>query len=89
MRTSKPQSRCPSTAQLLAVLTGKQAAPRTAPRLAAHLAQCPPCQAEADAIEEFLQRDLAAEVAAAYRGVTVLRPPPGERGGSPGGGGWP
>lgn len=67
MRKSRPRSRCPSAERLIAFVCEEEAARVTGQRVETHLKQCPLCREEVEEIQEFLQRDLAEEVADVYR----------------------
>lgn len=60
---------CPSPAQLVAYASRVPGAEAPHSRLATHLARCPRCCLRVAVIQAALERDLVAEVAAAYCGV--------------------
>jgi hypothetical protein len=68
-------NRCPPPATLVAYARAEPVAPGTRQHTEGHLRRCGRCWERVGAMRELLLRDLAAEVAAAYRGVTALDGP--------------
>jgi len=81
-RMVKRPTRCPARRTLLTWLSREDTGLGAEPRLMQHLAQCAWCRQEVEAIQAVLERDLVAEVAAAYWDVEALSTPAARREGA-------
>lgn len=72
MWTAKHPTRCPAMRTILTWLSREMSELSSKHQLVLHVAQCAWCRQEVEAIHAVLQRDLVAEVDAAYWDVVAL-----------------